>query len=176
MKRVLALGVCLLLCAALLCGCDTKPGTDVSVDINAPIHTLDEFKNGDVSCLVTIIPVEDATATGTESQEEKEPTAYLFEGQEAVDLYNLLDRANWGKAKNDDQLTGTYTGMLTLDFFSGNDLESASAYYGSFSISNQDRVIASASPNDLSLNMAQAAEGTYDKLWAYLTEKEEHIS
>ena len=168
MKRIFVLGVCLLMAAALLCGCDQKPGNDVSVDLNAPVHTLDEFRHGDVSCLVTITQAKDQTATGAESQEEKEPVAYLFEGQEAVDLYNLLNRSQWESVTDKDQPTGTYTQMLTLDFFTGHDLDSARAYYGSFSISNQGRVLASASPNDLSLSMVKTPAGTYDGLWEYV--------
>ena len=168
MKRIVVLGVCLLMAAALLCGCDQKPGNDVSVDLNAPVHTLDEFRHGDVSCLVTITQAKDQTATGAESQEEKEPVAYLFEGQEAVDLYNLLNRAQWKSVADSVLPTGAYAQMLTLDFFTGHDLDTASAYYGSFSISNLNRVIASASPNDMALNVAQAAAGTYDGLWEYV--------
>ncbi len=175
MKRILALGVCLLLCAALFCGCDGARGNDVSVDINAPIHTLDEFKNGDVSCFVTVEKAKEPTATGAESVAETETVTatYTFKGQEAVDLYNLMNRTGWKTVDTADQPTGTYAQMLTLDFYGGRSLENATAYYGTVTISNQDRIIASASPNDLALSMAQAAKGTYDALWSYITEKGE---
>ncbi len=173
MKRILAFGVCLLLCAALLCGCDGARGNDVSVDINALIHTLDEFKNGDVSCFVTVEKAKEPTATGAESAAVEETVTYTFKGQDAVDLYNLMNRAGWKTMEAADQPTGTYAQMLTLDFYAGRSLEDATAYYGTVAISNQDRIIASASPNDLSLSIAQAAAGTYDALWEFITEKGE---
>lgn len=172
MKRILAFGVCLLLCAALLCGCDGARGNDVSVDINALIHTLDEFKNGDVSCFVTVEKATEPTATGATTA-APETVTYTFKGQEAVDLYNLMNRAEWQSGDVADQPTGTYAQMLTLDFYAGRSLENATAYYGTVTISNQDRIIASASPNDLALSIAQAATGTYDALWSYITENGE---
>ena len=172
MKRILALGVCLLLCAALFCGCDGARGNDVSVDINALIHTLDEFPKGDFKCLVTVEKKGQQTATGTDGEKEV-PVTYLFEGQEAVNLYNLMNRTEWETGTVEVHPTGEFQQMVTLDYYSGKSAEDAQAYYGSFTISNRDDVIASPSPISLSMAAAQAAKGTYDALWSYITEKGE---
>lgn len=173
MKRFFAFALCVLLCAALLCGCDSQKGGDVSVDINADIHTLDEFKNGDISCEVTVDKVNSTTATGAESAAEEESETYVFSGQQAVDLYNLLNRSNWVEATQAERPTGVCVQMVTLDFYSGHDLENARQYFGSFTVSDQNSVIASASPMELSLAVAQAPEGTYEALISYVAEKGE---
>jgi len=163
MKQIAVACLCLLLCAALLCGCDGQTGGDVSVDINAPVHVLDDFKNGDISCLVTVQRGSDTSET----------SVYELSGQQAVDLYNLLNRANWVEAAKAETPTGAYTQMMTVDFYAGRSFEKATAFFGTFSLSNQERVIASASPSDLSLSMAQAPAGTYEAMRAYVVENGE---
>ena len=170
MKRLLVLGVFVLLCVVLVCGCDTQPTDEPAVDINVPTHTLDEFKNGDFSCHVTVETAEEKIATGVKDEKKPEPVTYEFSGQETVDIYNLLDRANWVKPGEGAQSTGTFTQMLTLDFYAGRSVENAKAYYGSFVLSNQERTMASASPSDLSMTMAMAPPGTYEAVYDYIIE------
>lgn len=171
MKRIFTLGVCLLLCVGLLCACDRAGGGEVSVDVNAPVHVLDDFKNGNVSCLVTVTKARDKD----DASKVEEPVAYLFDRQEAVDLYNLLNRSKWEPVTPENKPSDGYAQMLTLDFFTGSSLDNARAYYGSFSLSNFDFVISSASPNDLSLSSAIAPAGTYDGILAYMNEKGETV-
>lgn len=170
MKRFFAFFVCLLLCVTLCCACDGTTQNEVSVDINAPIHVLDDFPKGDFKCLVTVEKKGQQTATGTDGKQEV-PVTYQFEGQEAVDLYNLMNRTDWENGKMDVHPTGEFQQMLTLDYYSGKTAEDAKAYYGSFTISNRDEVIASASPVSLSMAAAKAPKGTYDVLWKFITEK-----
>ena len=172
MKRMVALCVCLLLSVTLLCACDSSTDNDVSVDINAPIHVLEDFPKGKVTCLVTVESKGFQTATGADGT-AIEPDTYVFKDQEAVNLYNLLNRSAWESAGDAARPTGTFEQMITLDFYSGKSVEDASAYYGSFTISNRDQVLASPSPMTLSVSGAQAPEGTYDALWQYVTEKGE---
>ncbi len=172
MKRIVALCVCLLLSVSLLCACDGSTENEVSVDINAPIHVLEDFPKGNVTCLVTVESKGFQTATGADGT-AVEPDTYVFKGQEAVDLYNLMNRSAWVAGEEAARPTGTFEQMLTLDFYSGKSVEDATAYFGSFTISNRDQVLASPSPMTLSVSGAQAVDGTYDVLWKYVTEKGE---
>ena len=170
MKRIVAVCLCLLLCGALLCGCDTTQGNEVSVDINAVVHTLDEFPKGDFSCDVMFEEAKEKTTgnAAESSADEKEPVVTHFTGQAAVNLYNLLNRSAWKSAEGAALPTGVYTGMLTLDFYTGKDLERATAYYGEFTISNQNRVIISPSPQSMSMSMGIAAEDTFSNVWEFI--------
>lgn len=170
MKRIVAVCLCLLLCGALLCGCDTTRGNEVSVDINAVVHTLDEFPKGDFSCDVVYEEgKEKTTGTAAESSaDEEEPVVTHFTGQTAVDLYNLLNRSAWKPVKEAAEPTGEYTGMLTLDFYTGKSLEHPTAYYGEFTISNQNRVIISLSPQSLSMSVGIAPEDTFSNVWEFI--------
>lgn len=187
MKRIFTLGVCLLMAAALLCGCDQKPGNDVSVDVNAPIHTLDEFRHGDVSCLVTLKDLtEKPTDTSEKSKENSAGSAvgnemYQLKGQAAVDVYNLMKRGEWIDLK---QATATdaesrpavvNTTLVTLDFYSGRSMENAREYFGTFQFSELDMVFISANPFTTNISAMVMPVGTFDSIMDYVQEKGEKI-
>lgn len=174
MKRLLVLGAFVLLCVVPFCVA-LIVADDRAVDVNAPTHKLEDFKNKEIFCHVKVETSQKttATATGAESTEtEKKPATviYEFSEQEAVDIYNLLDRANWKNIDDNIPVTGTFTQMLTLDFYAGRSVENAKAYYGSFVISNQDRLMASEAPFDLSIMSVMVPPGTYEAVYDYIIE------
>ena len=71
MKKIVALCVCVLLCATLFCACDEKTTEEVSVDLNASVHVLEDFPNGKVTCLVTVEKKGQQTATGVDGEKAK---------------------------------------------------------------------------------------------------------
>ncbi len=172
MKRLIVLGAVVLLCVVPFCVALIVAG-DHAVDVNAPTHKLEDFKNKEIFCHVKVETPQKTTATGAESTETEKKSAsviYEFSGQEAVDIYNLLGRANWMNIDDNVPVTGTFTQMLTLDFYAGRSVENAKAYYGSFVISNQDRLMASKAPFDLSIMSVMTPPGTYEAVYNYIIE------
>ncbi len=169
MKRLFALCVCLLLCATLFCGCNKK-GDDVSVDINAPTHTLEEFPREDFHCRVTLqnIPIKEGNNGAT----------YRLDGQEAVDLYNLLDREHWLTA---DEVSATSAEnsrppvdaktLVSMDFYGGKNADNAKQYYGTFQFSETDEIFMSSGPFDTQMSHMFMQVGTCEEVLKFVKEK-----
>ena len=154
MKRILALCVCLILCATLLTACEEK----------------DDFH-----CLVTVMDV-------TKEKDNGKQVVYRLDGEKARELFDLMGGEDWVKLEQ-TTATATATGtdatatpapkidmVMTLDFFSGKNLESANEYFGTFQFLDTDTVFVSKDPMDMNLVAQTTPKGTYDKILKFAKE------
>ena len=154
MKRILALCVCLILCATLLTACEEK----------------DDFH-----CLVTVLDV-------TNGKDNGEEAVYQLDGEKARELFDLMGGEDWVKLEQ-TTATATATGtdataapatkfdrVMTLDFYTGGSVENAVGYSGTFQFLQDDTVFVSKDPMDMNLVAQTTPKGTYDKILKFAKE------
>lgn len=164
--------VCLALCITLLCSCHKKKEPLETFDINAASHTLEEFEDGDFHCSVTLKDLINET-----SGESQEDIIYQVDGQDAVDLYNLMNRGEWIPIKEatgtdiDARPSAVNDSLVTLDFYVGRSMDNADYYCGTFQFSKIEFVFLTANPYALNISLMLMPVGTCQSVLDFVYEK-----